>query len=190
MTDEDRNKWDEKYAARSTDSFPIPDDWLLKSVEGLVPGRALELACGLGQNAMALAELGWQVDAIDISRNGLDLAAAHAASRNLDINWICADLDHWVPDEQYDLIVLFRFLDWEAIPSIVKKCLKTDGLFCYETFSHSQMDRADNHLKNSKFTIKNDDFSRYFPFLSIEFCEYRKLVDRDVARFLGRAKSI
>ncbi|MDB4680299.1 MAG: class I SAM-dependent methyltransferase [Planctomycetaceae bacterium] len=186
MTSADRDKWDRKYSEKPANAIPPADEWLLKCVEGLAPGRALDLACGLGQNAMSLANLGWDVDAVDISQTGLDCAAQHALSQGLEVNWICADLDLWIPSKSYDLIVLFRFLDWDTIPSIVQQGLSFEGIFCYETFSQTQMDRLDNHLKSSQFTVQTGDFDQYLPFLSVLRSENTKLVDRDVARFLGR----
>jgi SAM-dependent methyltransferase len=185
MTSADREKWDRIYSQKSATTIPPVDDWLLECVEELTPGRALDLACGLGQNAMALANLGWDVDAVDISQTGLDLAAQHARSQGLEINWVCADLDHWIPDKSYNLIVLFRFLDWATIPSIVQQGLNVEGVFCYETFSSTQMDRLDNHLRNSQFTVQPGDFDQYLPFLSVLRSENTKLADRDVARFSG-----
>lgn len=79
MTVADRDKWDQKFSGKDASQLPPPDQWMLESVRDLKPGRALDLACGLGQNSIALAELGWQVDAVDISSRGLQLADRGAA---------------------------------------------------------------------------------------------------------------
>lgn len=79
------------------------------------------------------------------------------------INWICADLDDWFPDNNcYDLVVVFRFLDWERVPEIVERGLKPGGMLCYETFSASQLNRPDNHLKTAAFTVQEGDWERNF----------------------------
>ena len=67
-------------------------------------GRALDLACGTGRNALHLAAEGYQVDAMDISAVALERGAARAAELGVAVNWINADLDDavLVPD-RYDL---------------------------------------------------------------------------------------
>jgi 2-polyprenyl-3-methyl-5-hydroxy-6-metoxy-1,4-benzoquinol methylase len=47
---------------------------LVEEVAGLAPGRALDLACGEGRNALWLAGKGWQVTAVDFSAVGLEKA--------------------------------------------------------------------------------------------------------------------
>src|SRR5690242_6587484 len=51
----DRDRWDAKYAAKPVPERLAPDAWLIEQVGRLRPGRALELACGLGHNAIWLA---------------------------------------------------------------------------------------------------------------------------------------
>jgi len=183
MTDADRDKWEQKYAARELPEVPAPDEWLLDCVSAMTPGRALDIACGLGQNSVALAALGWQVDGVDISSRGLELASKNAEQRGLAINWICADLDDWLPEvHRYDLVVVFRFLDWDRVPAIVERGLKPGGSLCYESFSAAQCNRADNHLKNPAFTVREGDWERYFPDFAILTCDSVSLQSRDAAR--------
>ena len=190
MTLADRDKWEEKYAVTSLSDISAPDAWLLDCVRELNPGRALDLACGLGQNSIALAELGWQLDAVDISPRGLALASEQANQHGVTVNWICADLDVWEPDEvHYDLLIVFRFLDWSRIPAIVTQALRPGGTLLYETFAASQMRRTDNHLKNPGFTVREGDWEKYFPDLDIVFSQRVVLPNRDVARLRAEKAS-
>lgn len=183
MTHADRDKWEQKYAAKDVSEVPAPDEWLLECVSGLKPGRALDLACGLGQNAVALAQLGWQVDAVDISARGLELALQQAEQQAVRIRGICADLDEWWPEEnRYDLVIVFRFLDWARVPAIVRRSLKPGGTLLYETFSASQMNRDDNHLRNPAFTVQQGDWERNFPDFEIFRSQTVSLQSGDVAR--------
>lgn len=183
MTISDRDKWEQKYASKDVSHLPEPDAWLMDRIGELTPGRALDLACGLGQNAIALAERGWKVDAVDVSSRGLEIARDCAGQRNVAVNWICADLDDWEPETQgYDLAVVFRFLDWNRIPAIVTQGVKPGGILCYETFAASQLNRADNHLKNPEFTVREGDWGRYFPGFEIVSQEFVSLRDRDASR--------
>src|SRR5262245_15068889 len=109
MSLDDRQRWDAKYAEKAAPEKLDPDNWLIEQTRDLKPGRALELACGLGQNAVWLTRQGWQVDAVDVSPVGLRLAADLAARNGVSVNWITADLDDFRPEEEaYDLAVVFR----------------------------------------------------------------------------------
>ena len=66
--------------------------FLVEEVVGLAPGRALDLACGEGRNALWLAERGWQVTAVDFSAVGLAKAQRLASERALDLRWVEADV--------------------------------------------------------------------------------------------------
>jgi 2-polyprenyl-3-methyl-5-hydroxy-6-metoxy-1,4-benzoquinol methylase len=70
----DRQAWDARYAATDTLWSFEPNRFLLREVESLPPGRALDLACGEGRNALWLASRGWRVTAVDFSQVALDRA--------------------------------------------------------------------------------------------------------------------
>lgn len=154
----------------------------------VTPGRALDLACGLGHNAIWLAQQGWQVDAIDISDVGLALAAQAAAAAGCStIQWIAADLDTYVaPIAAYDLITVFRFLDRDRLPTLITRALRPGGCLVYETFTQHQCQRTDNHLKNDRFTLRPDELPLLFPELTVDQYEEVELPDRSVARLLAR----
>jgi len=132
MSEQDRNKWNQRYAEDSyhkNNPVTLVEDWLPR----LPVGRALDVACGAGRNAIFLAQAGYQVDAIDISREGLELARQEADSQGLSINWIEHDLDQLYPfDTDYDLIIVMWYVD----PGLVSRlcdCLAPGGyLLCEE----------------------------------------------------------
>ncbi len=70
----DRNAWDERYAGDELVWSAQPNRFLVAEVETLPPGRALDLACGEGRNAVWLAERGWDVTGVDFSNAGIDKA--------------------------------------------------------------------------------------------------------------------
>ena len=190
MTSSDQKRWNAKYSGVGVLQRVSPDQWLLECIESLAPGRALELACGLGHNALALAQAGWMVDAVDISRTGLQRARELAERCCADVNWLEADLDQYRPRRQfYDLVIVFRFLDRRTIPPIVADALRTDGWLVYETFTVSQLERAGNHIRNTDFLLAEGELPGLFP--EIEPVAFREveLDDRCVARLLGRKRS-
>jgi cyclopropane fatty-acyl-phospholipid synthase-like methyltransferase len=65
---------------------------LLQFMELHQPGRALELGCGTGTNAIELARRGWQVTGIDFARRALRKAQSKAKMAGVQIDFRCADV--------------------------------------------------------------------------------------------------
>lgn len=98
--------WDERYAGDGRTWSGRPNAVLVAEASGLAPGRAVDLGCGEGGDAIWLAGRGWQVTGIDFSRAGLARAAAHASEVGVEgIEWRQADLRAWAPEgERWDLV--------------------------------------------------------------------------------------
>ncbi|HTI49560.1 MAG TPA: class I SAM-dependent methyltransferase [Planctomycetaceae bacterium] len=183
MSLEDRQRWDAKYAAKSLPDRLAPDDWLVEQASVLPPGRALELACGLGHNAIWLAQQGWQVDAVDVSPAGLELARRFADCHGARVNWIAADLDNFEAESQaYDLVLVFRFLDRRRLPPLIESALRPGGLLLYETFTRAHLSRPDSHMRNPEFALAPGELPRLFPSLAVALYSESDLADRSVAR--------
>jgi SAM-dependent methyltransferase len=116
--------WDERYGADRVWSG-APNPQLVDRVAPLPPGRALDVGAGEGADAIWLAEQGWQVTALDISRVALDKAAAHAAERGVGdaISWQQVDLGSWGGDDgAYDLVsAQFMYLDQPALTQLYRR---------------------------------------------------------------------
>ena len=149
--------------------------------------HALDVACGLGHNAIWIAQQGWQVDGADIAAEGLNLARQTATNHGCEVSWIEADLDEWIPTPNtYDLAIVFRFLDRETVPRIVRTGLRPGGWLVYETFSSAQLKRPNSHIRNPTFTLAPGELPKLFPeFDVIVHCE-DVLEDRTVSRLLAR----
>jgi SAM-dependent methyltransferase len=99
-----------------------PNRFLVAEVEGLPPGRALDLACGSGRNAVWLAARGWQVTGVDFSGVALDQARSLAADRGVEVEWVESDLLDWRPDGECDLVaVLYLQLPAEELEPVVRR---------------------------------------------------------------------
>lgn len=124
----DRQRWDRKYAAGEGPAHFEPKPFLTQHHHLLAGGRALDVACGFGGNALYLASLGYRVDAVDASGFALDKVRTEAARRGLLVNLIQADLSHWwVPRACYDLIVVFYYLNRALMPALASG-LRPGGL--------------------------------------------------------------
>ena len=128
MTESDRERWDRKYADREGPAHFRPN-WLLTEHRDLLTGsQALDVACGFGGNALYLASLGYQVDAIDVSAVALARAQQEARRRGLQVNLVQADLARWwLPPSHYDLISVFFYLNRELLP-LLSATLRPGGL--------------------------------------------------------------
>ena len=103
----DSDFWDERYAGDELVWSAEPNRFLVAEVEGLAPGRALDLACGEGRNSVWLAERGWTVTGVDFSQAGLDKARRLAASRDVGVEWRRADVTEDPPSpDSYDLVIV------------------------------------------------------------------------------------
>ncbi|MEU1539700.1 class I SAM-dependent methyltransferase [Actinacidiphila glaucinigra] len=99
--------WDARYAGSDRVWSGNPNNVLVREVEGLKPGTALDLGCGEGADAVWLARQGWRVTAVDISRVALERAAGHAKAEGIAkglIDWQRHDLGATFPEGTYDLV--------------------------------------------------------------------------------------
>ena len=84
-----------------------PNRLFAAEVAGIEPGRALDVACGEGRNAVCLAEQGWRVRGIDFSEVALGKAAELARARGVEVEWVAADvLVHEPPPGAFDLVAV------------------------------------------------------------------------------------
>jgi tellurite methyltransferase len=136
--------WNRKHSERSHSSLE-PDPFLVSAYDEFLlsapPGKALDVAGGVGRHAIWLAERGWQVSLMDISDVGIQQAEENAKQVGVagsivteirDLNGI-QDLGR----EQYDLVMVFFFLQRELFPALIS-ALKPGGHLIYKTYTHEQ----------------------------------------------------
>jgi protein-L-isoaspartate O-methyltransferase len=141
VSEQERTRWDHRYAAGEYVPRSDPTPFLLEWLDRIPPGRALDIATGTGRNALALAEAGSDVDAVDISTVAIDRARAEAERRGLQVNWVVADLDTDVlPGDGYDLITVLRYRNPALWPRL-KAALAPDGWILVE--HHLRTTRVD-----------------------------------------------
>ena len=103
----DSEGWDRRYADTELVWSAEPNRFVAAETADLPPGRALDLACGEGRNAVWLAERGWDVTGVDFSQAGLDKAARLAEQRGVRAHWVRADLrEYAAPPQAFDLVVV------------------------------------------------------------------------------------
>ena len=108
--------WDQHYSDEANFDF-TPSPLLVEVADMLIAGRALDLACGAGRNAIYLAQLGWRVTAVDASSAAIRLLRAKAPA----IDARVANLETGefkIEPHAYDLICDFHYLQRDLFPAI------------------------------------------------------------------------
>jgi SAM-dependent methyltransferase len=102
-----REDWDRRYSETDLLWSATPNRFLVQEATDLPPGRALDLACGEGRNALWLAERGWHVTAVDYSTVAITKARDRAALAGSEVDFVCADLlDYSPPEGAFDLVLV------------------------------------------------------------------------------------
>lgn len=89
--------WDRRYDTPELIWSGEPNRFLRAEVDGVAPGRALDLACGEGRNAVWLARLGWRVTAVDFSARATEKARRLAREHGVDVRVLRADVTEYLP---------------------------------------------------------------------------------------------
>ena len=180
MSDADRERWNARYASGEYAARTHPTPLLAAWFDRLPRGRALDVACGLGRNAIHLAAGGYAVDAMDISGVALAKARKRAESAGIAVNWIEADLER--PDiarAAYDVIVVARFLDRPLIPRLVD-ALRPGGHVVYD---HHYLTPADvGGPRSRRFRARPNELLERFRALRVLFYEEGIAADPDGSR--------
>lgn len=164
MSTDDRIRWDNIYTQRSLKPYPNPDPLLFEYTPPVIddaPKLALDLAGGVGQNALWLVAQGYTVDLMDISRVALSRAREVANERNLrEINLIQADLDtHNFMGKTYDLVCVFRYLQRNLLRQL-PKLVAPNGRLIYQTFNLRYLDIVPDF--NVDYLLQGDEILTVF----------------------------
>lgn len=126
--------WNERYRSRerAAEDFNAPPTPLVQTFASpLKLGRALDIACGTGRNALWLAERGWHVTAVDAASEAICILQERGQERGLTFDAQIADLEkqeYAFEFESFDLIVDAYYLQRDLfVPA--QAALKPHGLF-------------------------------------------------------------
>jgi SAM-dependent methyltransferase len=98
--------WDERYRSQETVWGIAPNRWVEQQLTDLRPGRALDLACGEGRNAIGRARRGWAVVAVDFSAVAIGKGRAAATQIGVDVDWRVADVRTFATENPVDLALI------------------------------------------------------------------------------------
>lgn len=154
-------RWDKKYSAAETQDFSQVDG-LLKTHAALLSGhgRALDVACGAGANAIHAAALGYATVGVDGSVEGLRIAARRAHERQLNVQFVNADLDRYrPPPDAFDLVMVFRYLN-RSLYLPLERTLRPGGLIFFKTFNQNFL--KSNPGFNPDYVLRPGELARAF----------------------------
>ena len=175
----EQEKWDERY--RTADRPAQAAQVLIDNLQRLPPtGTALDLACGLGGNALQLARQGLQVEAWDISPVAITKLSQQAG--NLPIQGRIIDINiEPLPVAAFDVITVSYFLERRLAPALIE-ALRPNGLLFYQTYNQNQLGRGPS---TPAWRLQPGELRQLFAALKI--CDYRE--EADVAMLVAQKTS-
>ena len=168
MSQERRAYWDERHR-EGTAGASEPS---LVEVLPLLPrGRTLDIAAGLGRNAIALATAGMRVIAADYSERASLALRQTAHDRGLTILPLIADLEDSWPfhPASFDVVVNINFLNRAMVPRLIE-ALKPNGTLFFDTFLIDQAEFG--HPSDPVFLLRHDELREMLS--ATELLRYRE----------------
>jgi tellurite methyltransferase len=165
-----RERWNRRYERQTKQPFPqTPAAWLTENRTTLLAvnrGRALDIACGDGRNSAYLAQLGFEVDALDISDIAIDTLRTAAAQRGLTVNPRRVDLElDPIPRSIYDVIVMFNYLQ-RSLFAPLAKALAPGGILIVETVTRAHLEDLGNDF-DPRYVLNRNELRGAFPALDV-----------------------
>jgi len=167
---EDKKRWNERYLDNPMHTIVSP--LVEKYISHANVGQALDVACGTGRNTHFLADLGYCVDAVDISDYALSKVKKSAT-----INKIDADLDKYnLTPNKYDLIVNINFLNRRLV-SQMKEALHVGGVVIFETFivAHGDFQMPTTNLD---YLLRKNELLHSF--IGLDIIYYEEKIDTNL----------
>ncbi len=142
-------------------------------------GRVLDLACGLGGNALLMAKAGLEVTAWDLSQVAIDRLIGFARTQGLTgLQAEVRDLSQEpLPVAAFDVIVVSYYLERSLIAPLID-ALKPGGLIYYQTFTRIAVNQQGP--ANPDYRLGDNELLRLFEPLAVRFYrEENQLGDLD-----------
>jgi tellurite methyltransferase len=182
------SKWNHIYSQPVQERCPAVQ--VLTENDFLLPttGMALDLACGLGANAIFLAEQGLAVTAWDISIAAIDKLTAYTVQQGLNIN-ACQEkiTANSFVGYGFDIIVVSRFLDRTLSDAIIG-ALKPDGLLFYQTFTREKVSQKPPN--NPDYLLTENELLEMFAPLRVIFYRENALIGNQLRGLRNEAQLI
>jgi len=157
----DLRGWNDRYRSRertAEDFEGAPTPLVVETAKSLPSGRALDLACGTGRNALWLAERGWSVTAVDGAASAVEEVRRRAHGRGLAVDVHLANLEkgeYRIDPETWDLILMCYYLQTDLFV-MAKQGLVPGGIVLVVVHA------AEPGEEPSAFSLPAGDLPNYF----------------------------
>ncbi len=188
MPHPDAEKWNTIYAAG--EHIAKNPARVLTENRHLLPqhGKALDLACGTGANALLLARSELETHAWDVSEVAIQELQHQAANNNLPIVTEVRDVLAYPPTPQsFDVITVSYFLDRKLFPALIS-ALKPEGLLFYQTFTREKT--SDTGPRNPEYRLAPNELLQLCSGLHILVYREEGLVGNTTQGFRNEAMLI
>ncbi len=168
VNSEKQRKWNTIYRNATPTAQHSQPAKVLADFAHLLPtsGRALDLACGTGGNALFLAAQGLESWAWDISDVVLEQLDAEAKKARLTIHTEICDIENeFLSNNKYNVIVVTHFLNRSICDQIIKM-LEFGGLLYYQTFTIDVMAMGIGP-KNPDYLLRPNELFKLFDGLHV-----------------------
>ena len=168
-----QKKWNQIYSLEPVMGGTPQPAQVLVDFSYLLPqtGRALDLACGKGGNALFLAESGLETWAWDISDVVLDQLSTCAKQTGLSVHAEVRDVEcQPLPTACFNVIVVSRFLNRSICQQIIEM-LAPGGLLFYQTFTIDAL-TMEIGPRNPDYLLKRNELLKLFD--RMQLCGYRE----------------
>ena len=173
--------WDQRYLDADQVWSGRPNTALIAEASGLGPGRALDVGCGEGADAIWLAQQGWEVTALDVSQVAIHRAQAAARSAGVAVTWVHAGLlDASIVAGAFDLVsaqypALLRTPDRAAERALLDAVAPGGHLLVvHHVLTDADIDRARSHGFDPTLYVSPDDVAAMLdPRWEVTFDRYR-----------------
>ncbi len=162
----DRERWNDKH--RRGIHHENPNVALIMHQGRLSRGRALDVACGTGDNASVLALAGWDVVGCDISDEGIRRARRRSEELKARVRLVQGDACRLPFRGPFDLVVCTFFVERRIAPRLVS-LLRPGGTLLFQSFTTGQLRYAPDFRRD--FCLEPGELKRMFPLEEILFRE-------------------
>lgn len=187
-----RQMWNDRYAKKDLVWSAGPNELFATEIRSLKPGKAVDVACGEGRNAIWLAEQEWNVTAIDFSDVAIEKGRQIAAKRDVIVNWIAEDVSTWkLPKYEFDLVAVLylhtTIREREQWLKNVIDSVKPSGTFIYIAHDSDNIENGVGGPQDPALLPTVSEITNALKGFDVEIAE---VIERHVSRDPGHGKEL